>query len=508
LTKVVATLGPASQNRLEEMILAGVDVFRLNFSHSRGGDYAQYDPIIANIRAASTKLDIPVAIMGDLQGPKFRIGELKDHQAIPLVKGSKIKFSVGNEVGDETHIYTKNEPVITGLSIGHKVLLDDGTLELKVVERHSPNSITCEVIVGGKLGEKKGINVPDIYVSSRLSEKDKLDATYAVQQGLDYICASFVQTAEDIIELREWMLAHAPEEFKKPLDPKNPSHISKNVSWANKLPLIIAKIEKPQAVDNIKSIVEATDGIMVARGDLGVEMSLERVPAIQRLLIELCTLAQKPVITATQMLQSMIENPVPTRAEVSDVANAVFDGSDCVMLSAESAVGQYPVETVKTMVRIIEEAEKDLGPSHRRRQLLFRDRQGHHDPSTSLSFHETIARTAVAAAEASGCVAIVVTSYSGLMANRISKAKPDVPIIAFTPDIHAYRRLALIGAVHPLILQFGTSFDEDLAKIDNEIAKRGLLKKGDPVLFSAGTTTLPSLSNMIKLFHHGDLLKH
>jgi pyruvate kinase len=511
LTKVIATLGPASQVRLEEMIEAGVNVFRLNFSHKGAKqDYENLVALIKNIRAAADKLNQPIAIMGDLQGPKFRIGELKDHKPVTLVPGARLKFSVGTELGHETHLFTKNAPVVQGLRIGHKVLLDDGSLELRVVERLDIDNILCEVVVGGKLGEKKGINVPDIVVSSKLSDKDKEDAKFSVEQNLDYICLSFVQSADDVIELREFMKDHAP-----PPSP-NISKIQKHASWAQKMPLIICKIEKPQAVGCIQKIIEATDGIMVARGDLGVEMSLERVPAIQKMLIELCNAAAKPVITATQMLQSMIDNPVPTRAEVSDVANAVFDGSDCVMLSAESAVGSYPVQSVATMVRIIQEAEKDLSRSiHRRRNTLFIEMQetlqlynlniatADNIPAPIIPQHETIAQCAVSAARKAGCSAIIVISYSGLMATRISKHKPDVPIIALTPDPVAYRRMALIGYLYPLLFKFQVNADDTLVEIEKIIAQKGYLPNGDTVVLCAGTTHLPSLSNTIKLYSFG-----
>jgi pyruvate kinase len=381
-------------------------------------------------------------------------------------------------------------------------------MELKVTQRFSETEIECEVIVGGKLTEKKGINVPDIIVSSRLSEKDKEDAKYAVEQELDYICASFVQTAEDVIELREFMKQHAKPGTS--LIP-NPSHIQKHISWAGRLPLIISKIEKPQAVDHIREILEATDGIMVARGDLGVEMNLEKVPAIQKMLIDLSNEMQKPVITATQMLQSMIENPVPTRAEVSDVANAVFDGSDCVMLSAESAVGTYPVESVKTMVRIIAEAEHNLTITPRLNRQAIRDLAqsvGSNQPGVGprLSHYETIARCAVSAAKEVRAVAIIVISYSGLMANRISKYKPDIPIIGLTGEPHAYHRMALLGGVHPLLIKFAEKSEETLHDLEKQIEKRNMIQKGDVVVFCAGTTNAAAISNTLKVYKFGEFL--
>lgn len=514
LTKVIATLGPASQGRLDEMIEAGVNVFRLNFSHkSAKEDREQLATVIKNIRDAADRCQKPVSIMGDLQGPKFRIGELKGHTAITLVPGAKLKLSVGTEQGDVDHVYTKNAAVVNGLSVGHRVLLDDGILELKVLERFDKDNLLTEVVVGGKLGEKKGINVPDIVVSSKLSEKDKEDAKFAVEQGLDYICLSFVQTADDVLELREFMKESA--HVAAPTESENPSKIQKHVSWALKLPLIISKIEKPQAVDNITSILEATDGIMVARGDLGVEMSLERVPAIQKQLIEASNNLQKPVITATQMLQTMIDTPVPTRAEVSDVANAVFDGSDAVMLSAESAVGSYPVQAVQTMVRIIEEAEKDLGRAiNRRRNAIFVEMQ--HALTTSVelegppafAFHQAIAQCVVSAARKTKASAIVVLSYSGLMALRVSKYKPDVPIIALTPSTVTYHRMGLIGYIYPVLFEVKGTVDETLAEVERVITEKQYLTAGDSVLVCAGfIDKLPGLTNTIKVCNFGEFSK-
>jgi pyruvate kinase len=507
LPKVIATLGPASQNRLDEMINAGVNIFRLNFSHkSSKENLDQLTALVKSIRDAGDRTGKPVAIMGDLQGPKFRIGELVGHQAVMMQPGARLKFSVGTELGTAEHLYTKNAAVIQGLSVGHRVLLDDGCLEFKVLERIDVDNIVCEVVVGGKLGEKKGINVPDIIVSSKLSEKDKEDAKFAVEQGLDYICLSFVQTADDVYELQEFMKANAPAEKSV-----NPSNIQKHTSWAHNLPLIISKIEKPQAVDNIQSILQATDGIMVARGDLGVELSLERVPAVQKMLIDSCNAIQKPVITATQMLQSMIDNPVPTRAEVSDVANAVFDGSDAVMLSAESAVGSYPIQSVQTMVRIIQEAEKDLQRSvQRQRNAVFLEIQSVLSHTTEVSpFHATIAQTVVSASRKSRCEAIIVVSYSGLMAMRISKHKPDVPVIALTPNKVAYRRMAMLGAVFPVLFEVSRSESVDavLARVEEVILKEKLLKRSVPVLFCAGTTDHPGLTNTIKLYKFAEVSK-
>jgi len=450
LTKIVATLGPASIPRIGEMIKAGVNVFRVNFSHCKNGDYSDVSPVIDDIRQVAKSMGEPIAILGDLQGPKFRIGELVDHTPVKLVKGKELLFTVGENAGSAEHLYTRNFAVIEGLSLGHKVLLDDGALELKVLSRNNGREVKCEVITGGMLGEKKGINVPDIKVDSSLSEKDKQDALFATFKRVDYLALSFVQTHMDVIELREYVQKHYDDkcckEFEKKygkrppggnespglsstedvqrkitsLDYDNPSKIRRHENWKKDLPLIISKIEKPQALNDMKEILHQSDGIMVARGDLGVEMKLEKVPVIQKWLIDMANAAEKPVITATQMLQSMINLCVPTRAEVSDVANAVFDGTDAVMLSAESAVGEYPVETVKTMSRILCESERNLPNYVRNRELMEMFKKVVPEgKEESLEFHQTIAKSAVNASKRSHIKSIIVLSYSGLMANRI-----------------------------------------------------------------------------------------
>jgi len=478
-TKIVATLGPGSENRISELIQAGVDVFRLNFSHSKDS-YDSMDVLFERIRKASAELDEPVAILADLQGPKFRIGQLKDHKPVILTQGDKVTFIVSTDLGDSKRITTKHVELMEGLQPKHKVLFDDGALEIVVLEKKSKSECLCEVVIGGELGEKKGINVPDIQIPlPALTEKDKKDAIYALKKGADYMALSFVQSHTDVLELRELLRAHKPENMDD-----------------SQLPWIISKIEKPQALREIETIVAASDGIMVARGDLGVEMSLERVPVVQKNLINLCNKMEKPVITATQMLQSMITSSKPTRAEVSDVANAVFDGTDAVMLSAESATGAYPIESVEYMARIVLQAESALGD-------LQSGPLSHQEP---YNYEAVIAQAAVESARDGGVKAMIVLSASGFMAKYVSKRKPNVPILTCTPYDITYRRLCLFRGCYPIKIANSESADETLRNIETSILSKGLLATDDIVVFAVGS--IPEiLSNTLKMYNFGSNIK-
>ena len=492
LTKIVATVGPASKDResLKALILAGVNVFRLNFSHAI---HDEQHEIIKNIRELGEALKMPVAILADLQGPKHRTGLLKDGIPIELYVGQQIDLKVSKEIGTSECLTTPNPELVEVLNIGQTVLLADGTMALEVTKVHSQEHVTCKVTVGGKLGEKKGINLPGLKLKiAALTEKDKKDALFAFKAGVDFMALSFVQSQEDIKELRNFLL-----------DNCTPEMLAKAT-----LPPIVAKIERPTSLDDIDEIIRETDIIMVARGDLGVEMSPEKVPVVQKMLIKKANIAEKPVITATQILESMIQSPVPTRAEVSDAVNAVFDGSDALMLSGETAMGLYPIKCVETMAKVMREAEANLPDGFS--QLNIGDKfllsnKSELNSLCSLEFHETIAECAVVAAQRSAVQAIVVLSYSGRMARRISKRKPPCPVIALTPHASVLRSMSLLWGVYPLLIDHCENSDEMLMNIEAIISRRDLIEHHSPILFCAGQTSFPVISNTLKIYRFGDL---
>jgi pyruvate kinase len=493
LTKIVATVGPASRERdqLEKLINAGVNVFRLNFSHAM---YDLLPQIIADIRDLSARMEHPVAILADLQGPKFRTGFLPHHQPIELVTGQSIdlKATTSDEEGSVTCLTTPNVELVEALAKDQLVLLADGTMTLKVTAKHSPTHVTCDIVSGGMLGERKGINIPGTKLNiPAMTDKDKSDACFALQHGVDFVALSFVQSHLDVIELRQHLLAHQAD--------LKPGH---------DLPHIIVKIERPTSLDDIDAIIEATDAVMVARGDLGVELSPEKVPVVQKRLIQKANEAEKPVITATQMMETMINEPVPTRAEVSDIVNAVFDGSDAVMLSGETAMGKYPIQCVETMARIVREAEcnlpADFGPHH---DLVHRQ-GGKYEPAIhcTLAFHQSIAQSAVLAAKSSNVAAIVVYSQSGSMARRVSKQKPNCPVIALTPNASVQRKMSLMWGVQSLLIEPCTTTEGLLAQVEGAINAKHLLPRNAPIVFCAGETELIGISNTLKLYNFGEAL--
>ncbi|KAJ3119601.1 hypothetical protein HK098_005307 [Nowakowskiella sp. JEL0407] len=441
-TKIVGTLGPASIPKVRELIIAGLNCFRLNFSHIT--DPTLQTPIIDEIRKQSANLNIPVSILGDLCGPKIRCNDFHPLPSINLIPDSTVELKVSDGPGSEGVITTKIGSIIQQLQEGNRVLLDDGNIKLTALESVNPggDSVRCKVVVGGVLKPRKGINVPDLKLDiPALTEKDKADARFMFQSRIDYVALSFVQRKEDVLQLIQLF-----EEERKASD-RIDDEDGLEDGWR---PKIISKIEKPQALEEIDEIIEVSDGIMVARGDLGVEVSLEKVPVIQKMLIRKANLAEKPVITATQMLESMISSPVPTRAEVSDVANAVFDGTDAVMLSAECAVGEYPIETVKMMGSICHNAEQgaafaataplDFDPTHKLKGISAMARP--------------IADASVAAAAEANASAIITFTISGAMAVYVSKRRPHRRIIAVTPTVSIYRRLPLLYGVYPVLSTF------------------------------------------------------
>ncbi|KAJ3010380.1 hypothetical protein HKX48_007434 [Thoreauomyces humboldtii] len=503
-TKIVATLGPASWPKIRELIEAGVNVFRVNFSHVENPE--EQTDIINEIRSTSKELGIPVAILGDLGGPKVRCNDFKPEPTIKLTEGTPVKLRYSDDSGTDGIITTKIARVVEQLQPGERVLLDDGNLALRVSKRISETELECEVIVGGTLKSHKGINVPDIKLNvPALTEKDKRDAKYAFGMRLDYLAMSFVQRREDVEDMKQLLATWGKEDKDLTANSKTPGS-QLEAGWR---PHIILKIEKPQALDVIDELIEAGDGIMVARGDLGVECGVEGVPVIQKALIRKCNAAEKPVITATQMLESMITAPVPTRAEVSDVANAVFDGTDAVMLSAECATGAYPVETVKLMGRVCESAEDGDLYMHPH-SFEISDRKV---VTGTSEFSHPIADAAVWSAK---------ETY-------VAKRRPARPVIAVTSTDSLWRRLALLYGVHPILTsalhhhptstssspggsETITNTDQIYAHTEHDIlagiAKKLGLVQGDPVVFCAGHhPDWPGLSNTLKMSRFGDALR-
>jgi len=476
LTKIVSTLGPASRHTegIRTLIAAGANVFRFNYSHA---EYDALERAYVDVRNISKELGLPVGILSDLQGPKFRVGFFDCGEGIEIKAGQQLRFaySESNEGGNEGLIVCNVKPMFEAFEIGNTVLFDDGNIQMKVLSRTSSTEVMVEVLNDGELKQRKGINVPEITIPvAALSEKDKTDCLFALKQGTDFMALSFVQRPEDVIELRDFMLANG-------CDPAN-------------LPKIIVKIEKPQAIERIDAIIAEADGVMVARGDLGVELPFEQVPAAQKMLIRKCMEVGKPVITATQMLESMTSNPVPTRAEVSDIANAVYDGSDATMLSGESAYGDYPKESVEVMAKVQAEARKHFNEFTRFDNVEYVENVENMAP-------ETVARAAVEATWSGDIEAIVCMSTSGAMAQRISKYRPEVPIIALTPSQTVFNQMTLLYAVHPVLFTPKKTTEDTLEAIRNEMIESGILAKGHAIAVCAGTTELAGLSNSLLLTH-------
>ncbi|KAJ3113773.1 hypothetical protein HK100_001886 [Physocladia obscura] len=457
-TKIVATLGPTSVPKIKELIVAGVNVFRLNFSHV--SDPESQRPVIESIRKESAALGIPVAILGDLCGPKIRCNTFAPTPSIQLIPGSTIRLVHSSEPGNATTITTSISQIVGVIAIGHRVLLNDGNLRLVVTERVSADEVLCQVVVGGELKAKKGINVPDMAIAlPAVTEKDKSDAKFMFKMRLDYVALSFVQRAQDVGDLLE-LFNNLQSQEALARHNGNPlpdtSGISLDQLEEDWRPHIISKIETPQSLLVIDEIINISDGIMVARGDLGVECSLEQVPLIQKTLIRKTNAADKPVITATQMLESMINAPVPTRAEVSDVANAVFDGTDAVMLSAECATGEFPIETVQMMSSICRNAEAGSRLLQGRDftiPLYKRDKKEKIIGSEKYvsEFAHCIADAAVAAASEASASAMIVFTTTSEMPIFCSKRRPSMPIIAVTPTGSIYRRLAMHFGIFPVL---------------------------------------------------------
>ena len=448
--KIVCTIGPASSTpeTIGRLLRAGLDVARLNFSH---GTHAEHAHAIATLRAAAVQHRKPIAILADLQGPKIRTGPLAGGSPVQLRAGQRFVITARRILGDTTRVGTTFHALPREVHRGDRILLSDGLIELQVLQVKGADVI-CEVANGGALGENKGINLPGIKLRvPALTSKDRDDLAFALKHGANYIAVSFVRRPEDVLLAKSLIRS------------------------AGKTTPVIAKLEKPEAIENLDAILRAADGVMIARGDLGVEMDPERVPVVQKTIIDRARHFRRPVITATQMLESMTENPRPTRAEASDVANAIFDGSDAVMLSAETATGKYPAEAVGMMARIIEQAEASEWDSPRR------------VPQEKLKVAETIAELVCHASRELHMKLIAVFTHSGFTARLISCYRPAVPIIAFTPETDTRRRLALSWGVIPRTIANVRKIDGLAAITEKRLLEERFVRKGDVIGIVAGT---------------------
>jgi pyruvate kinase len=474
--KIVATLGPASSSEdvFRQLVRAGLDVARLNFSH---GSHEQKSALIKMVRKVSREEGKPICILADLQGPKIRTGKLVDHKPVLLVAGERLTITPREIEGTKEIVGTTFTTLAENLEPGSQILLSDGLIELRVESvgniEDGRGDVVCEIINGGMLGENKGINLPGIAVNvPSLTEKDEEDLIFAIGEGVDTIAVSFVRTADDV------------RHVKKRLD------ALKSDAW------IIAKLEKPQAIEHLDSILEVADCIMVARGDLGVEVPPEKVPAIQKHIIRRAAEYRRPVITATQMLESMIDNPRPTRAEVSDVANAIYDGSDAVMLSAESAAGKYPVASVGMMAKIILETEQQMRTEPQPQLPRIKP--------TGLSVAETICECMAHAADDLDVGAIAIFTETGATARLLSKYRPDPPIFALSPHEEVINRAMLLWGTYPILCDRFRDTDKLIHMAETILLGPGYVHERQIVGIVAGTRTRSGATNFMRLHMIGD----
>ena len=461
--KIIATLGPASATpeMCAKLFQAGVDVFRINMSHTQRETLPEK---IAMLRALETQFNRPVGILADLQGPKLRVGAFGGDGGATLENGARFTLDSDPAPGTQKRVHLPHPEILTALEPGHVVILDDGKLRL-VVEKASPTQAVTRVVVGGRLSSRKGVSLPDTTIAvSAMTEKDRSDAEAAAEAGVDWIALSFVQRPEDMADLRKIVQGRA---------------------------LAMAKIEKPQALSRLEEIIDASDSIMVARGDLGVEMPLEQVPGIQKRITRAARRAGKPVIVATQMLESMITSPVPTRAEVSDVATAVFEGADAVMLSAESAAGQFPIEAVSMMNRIAEEVESESVY----RSILEAQRA---EPEATGA--DAIAKAAHEVADALNLKIIAAWTSSGSTAFRLARERPNSTVIALTPNRATARRLTLVWGVHAVVTKDASDIDDMASRACKFAVREKFAKLGDRIIVVAGVPFgTPGATNMVRI---------
>jgi pyruvate kinase len=472
-TKMVFTIGPTSEKEeiLTELIKAGMNAARLNFSH---GDHEEHGKRIELIKKLRTKLNKPIAIMLDTKGPEIRTKDFDGK--VELKEGSKFTIHCGEDIiGDETRCAVTYDTLYKDVKPGDSILIDDGLVGL-LVEKVDGNRIECKVVNSGVVSSKKGVNVPGVKINlPALTEKDKADLIFGCEQGVDLVAASFIRKAADVLAIRKVLEQNGGNDIQ-----------------------IFSKIENQEGVDNIDEIIQFSDGIMVARGDMGVEIPIEMVPVVQKMIIEKCNKAGKPVITATQMLDSMMRNPRPTRAEASDVANAIFDGTDAVMLSGESANGKYPIEAANTMAKIARAAEA---------QIDYEAALNKRKENALSNIANAISLATCTTAMELNVSAIITATQSGSTARMVSKYRPEVPIIAVTPNEKVARRLALNWGVFPISATEFQSTDEMITESVNKAKEEGYIKNGDLVVVAAGIPVHYSgTTNMLKVHVVGDVL--
>ena len=466
-TKIICTIGPASEDPkiIEQLIKSGMNAARLNFSH---GDHDEHGSRIKNIKMLREKLDLPVAIILDTKGPEIRTGIFKQGR-VELNEGQPFTFTSREVEGDEKICSVSYKNLPYDVKPGDTILVDDGLVGFRIDGVDDCCDIKCTVLNGGIIGDHKGINLPGVTINlPAMTEKDVDDILFGIENGVDIIAASFVRSASDVLAIRNLVENNTKDKI-----------------------LIISKIENREGVSNIDEIIKCSDGIMVARGDLGVEIPVEEVPLVQKMVIQKCNKAGKPVVTATQMLDSMIRNPRPTRAEATDVANAIFDGTDCIMLSGETANGRYPVESVKAMARIAEKTESALNYEE---MLEKRKITG------CVNVPDAISYAACTTASELGVSAIITTTMTGATAKRVSKFRPKQPIIAVTPSWSVARKLSVVWGVYPVLTQKVKTSDEVINVSVNRALETGFIKKGELVVIAAGIPVgLTGATNMIKV---------
>ncbi len=473
-TKIVCTIGPASEKEevLRELFLKGLNVARLNFSH---GTHEEHKMRINTIKKLREELELPIGIMLDTKGPEIRLGNF-NQEAIELKDGDSFTLTTRDILGDESIVSVSYEGLAKDVNKGDRILVDDGLVELEVVEILNGTDIKCTVLNGGTLRDHKGVNIPNVSINlPAVTEKDIEDIKFGIENDIDFVAASFIRKAEDVLEIR------------RILEENDGEHID-----------IISKIENQEGVDNIDEIIEASDGIMVARGDLGVEIETEEIPLIQKKIIKKCNIAGKPVITATQMLDSMMRNPRPTRAEVTDVANAILDGTDSIMLSGETAAGKYPIESVKTMHDIATRTETS---SEYLEILKFKS------IDKDISTTNAISKATCTTAEDLKASAIITATSSGYTSKAISKFRPKAPIIAATTTERVMRKLSLVWGVYPVLSLKSDDTDEVIDRSIHSAMKKGYIKEGDLIVITAGIPVgVSGTTNLIKVHTVGKVL--